>query len=125
MFERQRESSILDERTAVVRPLVVLMVVISIVAQVLGAALLPRTGGLTQPGYTAACALCYVVGIGLLARVVHAGVELGIVIPILAATIPLASIAVGVFVYGESAAPLKLALLVVACAAVGVAASLK
>jgi multidrug transporter EmrE-like cation transporter len=101
------------------------MIGVSIAAQVVGVALLPKTEGLTQPVYTIAITVCYAVGIGLLARITHAGVELGIVIPILAATIPLASIVIGIIFYGESAAPLKLALLFGACIAVGIAAALR
>jgi multidrug transporter EmrE-like cation transporter len=110
---------------AAMSPLVIAMIVVSIVAQIVGVALLPRTIGLTDPLNTLLCALCYVVGIGLLARIVHAGVELGIVMPILAAAVPLAAMVLGVVLYGESAAPLKIGLLVSACVAIGVAASLK
>lgn len=101
-----------------------LMLFVSIVGQVIGVALLPKTQGLTQPVYTVLLACCYTLAIALLARISYAGVELGVLIPILAATVPLASIAIGVLFYGDSAAPLKVGLLVAACIAIGVAAKL-
>lgn len=107
-----------------VTPVSTLMFVGSIVGQVAGVALLPKTDGLTQPMYTAFCAICFAVGIGFLARLSYAGVQLGILIPLISATLPLASIALGIFAYGEIFSPLKVSLLLGACAAIGVAASL-
>jgi len=106
-------------------PVVLFMVLGSIVAQVLGVSLLPRTQGLTHPLFTLACGLSFATGLGLMARIAHAGVSLGILVPFMAATIPLAAIGVGIVVYGESASPLKLGLLVGACVTIGVASSLR
>lgn len=110
---------------AAISPAVIVMVVLSIAAQVLGVALMPRTLGLTHPLYTIACALSFAVGLGIVARLAHAGVSLGVLVPFMAATVPLGAIAVGMLFYGESASPLKLVLLVGACVTIGVASSLR
>jgi hypothetical protein len=71
------------------------------------------------------CAVFFLLGIGALARLTHHGVELSILIPIIAAAIPLTTVVVGIIVYGESASPLKIGLLLVACLSVGWAATLQ
>lgn len=106
-------------------PAVLFMVLGSIVTQVLGVSLLPRTQGLTHPLFTLACGLSFAVGLGLMARIAHGGISLGILVPLMSATIPLAAIAVGMVLYGEGASPLKLGLLVGACLTIGVASSLR
>ena len=110
---------------AAISPTVLLMALVSLLAQAAGVSLLPKTQGLTDPLFTAAFALCFALGLGLMARIVHAGVSLGLLIPFMSATVPLVAIMVGIFVYGESASPLKLALLVGACVTIGVASSLR
>lgn len=110
---------------AAMSPVVILMVLVSITAQVLGVSLLPRTLGLTHPLYTIACALSFALGLGMMARIAHAGVSLGILVPFMAATVPLGAIAAGGLFYGESASPLKLVLLVGACITIGVASNLR
>ncbi|WP_340314354.1 hypothetical protein [Rhizorhabdus argentea] len=107
-----------------ISPAVALMLLGSIGAQVLGIFLLPMTRGLTQPLPTLAAAAAFLLGIGLMARIAHAGVGLSSLMPILAATIPLAAIAVGILAYGEAASLAKVATLVTACLLVGVASTL-
>ena len=91
--------------------------------QVIAVALLPRTRGFTQPLPTVACAVLFVLGIWMVARLYEGGAKLGIISPLLAAVIPLAVVVVGIFAYGESASPLRVLLLVGACALVGAAAA--
>ena len=95
----------------------------SILAQIAGISLIPKTEGFTKPLVTAACCALFVLGVGALARLSHRGVELGILIPIMAATIPLLTIVMGIVLYQESASPLKLSLLGAACMLIGVAAA--
>jgi multidrug transporter EmrE-like cation transporter len=105
-------------------PMTLLFVGIFIFGQLLGIYLLPRTVGLTRLLPTVACAACFVIAIGALARLSFKGVPLGILIPMSAAVVPLATIFMGMVLYGESASPLKLTLLIGACGAVGWAAAL-
>jgi multidrug transporter EmrE-like cation transporter len=96
---------------------------IAVLTQLAAIALLPRTNGFTQLAPTLLCSALFVIGIGALARLAHAGVELGILIPMMSAVIPLVTIVIGVVVYGESTSPVKLALLGLSCVLVGIAAS--
>jgi multidrug transporter EmrE-like cation transporter len=96
---------------------------VSVIMQLLAIALIPRTAGFTNPLFTALCGVAFLIGIGALARLSHRGVELGILIPIMSGVIPLVTIAIGIFFYGESASPLKLSLLGLSCVLIGVAAS--
>ena len=102
---------------------VVLMFAVSIVFQVFGIAMLPLSKGLTQPMPTLGLAVGFLVGIGLMARLIYSGVSLSMLIPIMAATVPLASIVLGVVVYGEVASLPKIAMLVTACGLIGVASA--
>jgi multidrug transporter EmrE-like cation transporter len=104
-------------------PKTIALFVASVAFQVLAMMLLPRTRGFTEPLTTFGCAALFVAGIGMVARLYHGGAKLGIISPLLAAIIPLAVIAVGIFMYGESTSPLRVVLLVVACALIGSAAA--
>ena len=95
----------------------------SVLAQIAGISLIPKTEGFTKPLVTVACCALFVLGVGALARLSQRGVELGILIPIMAATIPLLTIVMGIVLYQESASPLKLSLLGAACMLIGVAAA--
>ena len=53
----------------------------------------------------------------------QSGAKLGIMSPLLAAIIPLGVIAVGIFLYHESASPLRITLLLAACGLIGAAAA--
>jgi multidrug transporter EmrE-like cation transporter len=91
--------------------------------QLLAMVILPRTRGFTVPLPTFACAALFVAGIWMIARMYQSGAKLGIMSPLLAAVIPLGVIAIGTLLYGESASPLRIALLVGACALIGGAAA--
>ncbi|WP_340317999.1 hypothetical protein [Rhizorhabdus argentea] len=107
-----------------ISPGMALMFLVSIGAQVAGVFLLPLTRGLTQPLPTLAAAAAFLLGLGLLARISHAGINLSSLMPIIAATVPLAAVAIGIFAYGETASLAKVATLVASCALVGVASTL-
>jgi multidrug transporter EmrE-like cation transporter len=83
--------------------------------------LLPKTNGFTVPAQTIACIAAFVFSLWMIARLLQGGAGLGILIPFLNAIIPLGAMALGAFIYGESASPLKIAMLISACALIGVA----
>ena len=93
-----------------------------IVANVFALTILPRTAGFTKLPPTLLCVSGFVVTAWALSRLVHSGMQLSILIPLAAAAIPLATIAMGVLVYGETASVQKIGLLVLACGLIGFAA---
>jgi multidrug transporter EmrE-like cation transporter len=92
-----------------------------IVLQLVALTLLPRTQGFTNPGITAVMLTFLGVSYWLLARMIRSGANLGILIPLMSTIIPLATIAIGVLLYGESASGIRIGLLVCACVLVGIA----
>ena len=101
-----------------------MMFLASAVLQVFALSLLPMSQGFTKIAPTLAISASYVIAVGLLARLVHSGVNISILIPFLAAGVPLALIAVGVTVYGEPASFAKLGVLVAASGLIGYASTL-
>jgi len=100
----------------------VLMVAFVVVTQVAGVSMLVRSGGFRDPVWTAACLGTYLVSLWVLARVISAGMALSLVMPVLAALVPLASIGVAIALFGERASAGKVGLLVLACLLIGAAA---
>ena len=96
---------------------------LSILSQLAGVFLLMRTEGFTKPLPTLFCSLFFLLGIGVMAHLARKGVELGLLMPIMAASIPLIGIFIGIIFYGESASILKLSLLTSACVLIGCAAA--
>jgi multidrug transporter EmrE-like cation transporter len=96
-----------------------------VATQILAASLLPRTAAFTNVYWTVGCLGTYAASIWSLSYFIHAGIPLGILIPLLAALVPLGTIAVGVVFYGETASVLKIALLCSSCGLIGVASSVK
>ena len=99
----------------------ILMLAGSVVFQLIGVFLLPMTKALTEALPTVGAGIAFLVGIGLMARVSGMGVNLSILIPFMAALIPLGSVAIGILAYGDSASVPKIAMLVAACGLVGFA----
>jgi quaternary ammonium compound-resistance protein SugE len=97
---------------------------ILIVMQVVGVVLLPRTEGFTKPGTTVLVLAIFGLSYWLMARIIHSGANLGILIPFMGAVIPLATVVFGIVVYGEGASLARVALLLFACVSVGVASRL-
>jgi small multidrug resistance pump len=95
---------------------------VSVCFQVLGAAMLPASKGFTSVGPSLVCVGSFAIALWLLARLIATGAELSILIPFSSTLTPLASVAVGVLVYGESINAMKGILLVIACGLVVVAA---
>lgn len=101
----------------------VIMVALVAVTQVAGASLLAKTSGFRDPLWTVACLATYAVSLYLLAETIRQGMALSLVMPILAALVPLATIAVAVLLLGEQATWLRLGLLSGACLLIGAAAT--
>lgn len=100
-------------------------VMISFVAvtQVLGSSLLVKTVGFREPMWTAACLLVYLASFYVLAETIRQGMALSLAMPILAAVVPLAAIAVAVLVFREQASWLRLGILSSACLLIGIAST--
>ena len=105
-------------------PTIIMMLAASVVFQVIGLSLMPMTKGVTQLVQSIACGLAFLAGLGLMARLLNSGINLGILLPFMAAVVPLCAIAVGILFYGESASFIKLSLLVSACLVIGFASSI-
>ena len=102
---------------------VVLMVAFVVVTQVAGATLLAKTNGFRDIGWTAACLATFAISLYALAETIRQGMALSLVMPILAALVPLATIAVAVTLLGEQASWMRLGLLSGACVLIGVAST--
>lgn len=100
---------------------VLITFIVVLVSQLIGLGLLPKTQGYTHIGYSLASLGAYIISFIAMARIIRSGTGLAILIPALAATIPLLSIGIGVFIYGESASIPKVGILLIACILVGVA----
>lgn len=94
---------------------------ISIAFQVTAILLLPSTRGFTNVGPSVLCVALFAVALWMLARITNSGVNLGLLIPISAACVPLGTMFAAIVLYHEPGNPLRVALLVGACAIVGVA----
>lgn len=97
---------------------------ISMLSQFAGLALIPATRGFTAPWQTAACVAAFLLGIGVSARLVHNGVELSIITPLMTVALQLLVLVVATTFYGESASLLRIGLLICAALMVGAATRL-
>ena len=105
-------------------PAIIAILAASVVFQVIGLSLMPLTKGLTELVPSIGCGIAFLAGLGLMARLLNSGINLGILLPFMAAIVPLCAIAVGIMFYGESASLTKLSLLVSACLVVGFGSSI-
>jgi multidrug transporter EmrE-like cation transporter len=101
----------------------ILMFLFVVATQIIGSSLLARTDGLRPSAVTALCLGIYVASFWVLAVMIKEGAPLSTLMPLLAATVPLAVVAVGVFFYGEAASWPRIGLLVTACLMVGAASA--
>ncbi|CAN5263955.1 hypothetical protein BH10PSE12_BH10PSE12_06030 [soil metagenome] len=92
--------------------------------QVAGASILPRTNGFTQPVWTGLCIAVYSLSLWPLAQLVWRGVSLSVVVPLMAAGVPLLTIVVSYFAYGEAGSLTKVGTLIAACTLIGIAGAL-
>lgn len=96
----------------------------AVTGQLITIGLLPRTSGFTVPFPTVGCVTAVVFSLWMTARIAHSGVNIGILIPFMAAIVPLAAVLMGAAAYGEELSFLKVAILAVACSLIGVASRL-
>lgn len=92
--------------------------------QFAGLALIPATRGFTAPWPTFACIAAFLVGIGVSARLVHGGVDLSIITPLMTVALQLLVLIVSITIYQEHASAAKIVLLVGAALMIGAATRL-
>lgn len=103
----------------------ILLFVVVIATQIIGGIFLPRTDAFRNMPWTAACLGTYVLSFYLMAVMISRGMPLSLLLPLMAALVPLAMVGVGVWMYGEPASWTKLAILAGACGLIGVAGAVK
>lgn len=96
-----------------------------IACQVLAISLLPKTDAFADVNWTALCIGVNIVSIWMMSFIVKSGISLSIMIPIMAALVPLAIILVDLLIYKQVASVLKIFMLCGACMIIGVASALK
>ena len=106
-------------------PTTVLLFSGAIVLQIVGMSLFPLTAGYTKFWPTLASILALLLGSSLFCRMLYKCVALSFLIPLGSAVIPLVVSMLGIFVYEESISALKITLLIVACALIGIAGKMK
>ena len=94
-----------------------------VATQIVAVSLIPRTNGFTNLYCTIACLIVYGVSLWAISIMIRTGMQLGLLMPLLAAVVPLAIVGIGIVVYREPASVRRIALLCVACAAIGLASS--
>jgi multidrug transporter EmrE-like cation transporter len=95
--------------------------VIILASQLVGVALLPKTNGYTNIGFSLAQLAMFAISFAAMARLIKNGAQLGILIPLLSTAMPLASVLIGILFFREAASPPRVAMLVIACVLVGLA----
>jgi multidrug transporter EmrE-like cation transporter len=91
----------------------------SVTFQLIGVYLLPISKGLTQPAPTAGLAACFLIGVGLMARLTWSGVNVSVLVPLISTVVPLCSVVIGVACFGDSASWARVGMLVTACVLIG------
>lgn len=105
-------------------PSVIAGFAVTIIGQFIALALIPATRGFTAVLPTIACVLLFVGSIAVSARLVHGGVDLSVLTPIITVSLQLAILVVSIAIYGESASLAKIVLLVCAALMIGAATRL-
>jgi multidrug transporter EmrE-like cation transporter len=93
----------------------------ALAAQLIGVGLLPRTAGFTVLVPTLLCATVLVLSFALIARLLAGGANLSILAPLMSAVVPLGATLIGVMLYGEKASIVRVGVLCLACALIGLA----
>ncbi|MCW1381576.1 hypothetical protein OLX02_01945 [Novosphingobium sp. KCTC 2891] len=100
---------------------IVILFVIGAAGQVGGSLLLGRTAGFTNAAWSAACIGIYAISFWALATLIREGGPLSLIMPLLAAVVPMIVTFVAVFAFGEPASWPRLGLLTFACVVIGIA----
>lgn len=93
----------------------------SMLCQIAGITILPMTRGFQSPLWAVLCVASFALAMFAMARLIFAGATIGILLPLMAATVPLATMVLGIVLYGESASLVKIAALIGACGLIAVA----
>lgn len=101
----------------------IIMFIGSALLQLAGVAFLPASRGFTAPLPTLMSSVCFLGGVFLLARIIVSGVNIGTLIPLSAALVPLCAIALGVIIYGEAISWTKAGMLIAACGLIAFASA--
>jgi quaternary ammonium compound-resistance protein SugE len=99
----------------------IMLVAFVTLTQVAGSALLVKTDGFRAAGWTALCFGIYAASFFAMATMLKEGMPLGLLLPLLAAMVPLLTIAVAILFYGEAASWSRIGLLCLSCLLVGLA----
>lgn len=102
----------------------VMMFLGGVAGQLVGLSLMPMTKGLTAPLPTLGCAVAFLIGLGLLTRVISGGAPLSMVVPLNAVAVPLGALAISIVLLGEAPSLARIVTLIVACILIGVASIL-
>lgn len=102
----------------------IILFLLGAAGQVGGSLLLGRTDAFRNPGWSVACLAIYMVSFWALATMIREGGPLSMIMPALAASVPIVTILVAVFFMGESASWARLGVLAAACLAIGYAGTL-
>lgn len=100
---------------------VIVLFIIGAAGQVGGSLLLGRTEAFRHPGWTMACLSIYLVSFWALATMIREGGPLSLIMPALAAIVPIIVVGVAVFAMGEPATWTRVGLLTAACLMIGYA----
>jgi multidrug transporter EmrE-like cation transporter len=92
-----------------------------VAGQLTAIALLPKTAGFANLVPTVGCIVAFVFSLWMLARLSTGGLNLGILVPLVAAVVPLGAIIIGVVLYGERVSVPKFLCLGASCLLIGVA----
>jgi quaternary ammonium compound-resistance protein SugE len=99
----------------------VALFVVVVAGQILGSVSLVKTAGFTHPGWSVACAAIYALSLYCLALLLNQGAPLSLLMPLMAAIVPIVTILIAVLVLREGASMARLGLLLLSCAIVGLA----
>ena len=92
---------------------------VTIVGQIAALSLIPATRGFTAVLPTVACSALFIFSLAVSARLVHSGVELSLLTPIATVLIQISVVIIGITVFGESASPARIGLLLCAALMIG------
>ena len=84
----------------VLTPNVLMMLIASVIFQVIGLTLMPMTKGLTEIIPSLACGAAFLLGLAMMSRLIASGVDLSVLLPFMAAVIPLCVIAISILFHG-------------------------
>lgn len=101
----------------------VVLFAIVVIGQIAGSVTLGMTAGFTRVGWSLLCAAAYVASLYALALLLKEGAPLSVMMPLLAAVVPIGAMVLAITVLGESASWARLGLLLASCGIVALAST--